>query len=158
MAENKIEIKRYDKELDELFLNIREKDLNELNLFANHLRLDSKMLLRYQIQTSSNAFSVFCDGNLLFCCGYIKYEKAKVCDCWLFTTKYVEKHKKTFVKTVSSIVKKIMQETKCSLKIVTNTDYCEAVKLNKFLGFSCSDKVFNINGTICSSFVLKGEL
>lgn len=158
MAENKIKIEQYKNELDFLFSNIREKDLKELNIVSDYLKIEPKMLIKYQIETSTNVFSVFVENKLLCCCGYKKYTKGQVCDCWLFTTKYVDENKISFVKAIKHLIKKVVRETNCSLKIVTSIDYKEAVKFNKFLGFKNTNKQFNLNNNFCNLFLLKGDL
>lgn len=158
MVGNKVKVIPYNQDGAALLANIREKDMEELQVTMDLFKIDAETHLSLALIASSHNWSIFYEDELLACCGVAKEKEfdSGIRPIWFLTTNAVNAHKKSFVKGCRVALAEALKIAPDGLSTLTIEDYEEAHKLNSFFGFIpfCQ---FVINGKNFIKYILRGD-
>lgn len=158
MAESKVKVIPYNQDGAALLANIREKDMEEMQVTMDLFKIDAETHLSLALIASSHNWSIFYGDELLACCGVSKEKEIGfgVYPIWFLSTKAVNAHKKSFVKGCRVALAEALKIAPEGLSTLTIEGYDGAHALNTYLGFIPVSQ-HTINGRNFIRYILKGD-
>ena len=158
MAESKIKVLPYNQDGATLLANIREKDMEEMQVTMDLFKINAETHLSLALIASSHNWSIFYGNELLACCGVAKEKEIgfDVHPIWFLSTKAANAHKTAFVKGCKVALAEALKIAPEGLSTLTMEGYDGAHALNTYLGFIPVSQ-HAINGRNFIRYILKGD-